>query len=341
MALTEHSLEERGLSQNIRRRFTHPAWSGDAKRGNEDHMRTLMAEAIILARSAPREFRDRISLQVAKSLLTQLANLDRENIPDILIGDPVREASAAGAGALMAAPAGRRQPYLVLDIGAGTTDIAGFYAAHNKTTGKIRLFEVSPAADARNLAGNVLDNALQKFALDHSGLAEGSQEHSSAVLAIRRQKRLYKEQLFLDGSVAIPLPTDQTVQISLPEFLAYGPVASFTKSLVEMVARSAAKVVGDNKHVILVATGGGAQLPFVGELGETGVTYEGRHIELVIGDAVPDDVRSAYPDLVDPYPQIAVALGGALPNLPEQMADLTSAVFGGHDGPIYTKPNYR
>jgi hypothetical protein len=54
-----------------------------------------------------------------------------------------------------------------------------------------------------------------------------------------------------------------------------------------------------------------------------------KHVSLNLSDAMPGDIRTKYPDWIDPYPQIAVALGGSLPNLPEQMssipAGLTSA----------------
>ena len=41
------------------------------------------------------------------------------------------------------------------------------------------------------------------------------------------------------------------------------------------------------------------------------------------------------------YPQIAVAVGGALPMLPEQRRDVPRGLTDGPDGPIYIGPSYK
>lgn len=321
-ALTEHAIGEKGLSVNIKRRFTHPAWKDGAKEQNEKEMRKLMAEAVVLARSAATDFMSVMSLGSARKLLDQLASINPRDLPSALIGEPVREATAAGAGALLATAEGRREAYLVLDIGAGTTDVAGFYCVNNPENERMRVFEVSSAADAKNVAGNTLDNALQRFVLDRSGLSLDSAEARIAGHALRRQLRGYKEQLFRTGRVTAELSTDQFVEVHLKEFLEYAPVVQFGTLISDMVARSAVALAGELARVNLVATGGGATLPIVRELGEMGVRHGGKSIAFKIVDAMPEDIRSVHPDLVDPYPQIAVALGGSLPYLPEQRASI-------------------
>lgn len=325
-ALTEQALFEKGLTVDIQRRFTHPAWKDGAKEQNEKEMRQLMAEAVVLARSATSEFTSVVPVASARQLLDQLASINPSDLPFALIGDPVREATAAGAGALLATREGRREAYLVLDIGAGTTDVAGFYCVNNPNNERMRVFEVSPAADAKNVAGNTLDNALQHFVLGRSGLSLDSAEARLAGHALRRQVRTYKEQLFRTGRVVIELSTDQIVEVELNEFLAYGPVVQFGALITEMVARSAAALAGDLSKVNLVATGGGAGLPIVREFGEKGVRHGDRHVGFNIVDAMADDVRDSHPDLIDPYPQIAVALGGSLPHLPEQKASIGAGI---------------
>src|SRR3954464_12154135 len=74
MALIERAAKEKGLTSNIRRRFTHPAWKDGAKEQNEREMRQLMAEAIILARSATSEFTEIMPVTPARQLLDQLAS---------------------------------------------------------------------------------------------------------------------------------------------------------------------------------------------------------------------------------------------------------------------------
>lgn len=318
MALTERALAEKGRSANIKRRFTHPAWKDEVREQNEREMRRLMAQAIVLARSAPDEFVASMPLDAARGFLDQLTLIPAGDLPAVLIGDPVREATAAGAGALLATRDGKREAYLVLDIGAGTTDVAGFYCANNPHNDRMRVFEVASAADAKNMAGNTLDNALQRFVLDRSSLSLDSAEARIAGHALRRQLRQYKEQLFANGNVLVELSTDELVQVELIDFLKYSPVAQFTQQITEMVARSAVALAGDLDRIKLVATGGGAGLPIVKLLSENGARYEGKYVTLDLVSAIPDEVRRNNPDLIDPYPQIAVALGGSLPNLPEQ-----------------------
>jgi hypothetical protein len=43
-------------------------------------------------------------------------------------------------------------------------------------------------------------------------------------------------------------------------------------------------------------------------------------------EAMADNLRETHPDLIDPYPQIAVALGGCLPNLPEQRPSISVGI---------------
>lgn len=323
MQLAEIALVNIGQSPNVRRRFAHPAWPDGTKDKNETEMRKLMAEAVMLARSVEKGFADRLPVRQARILLDQLKVMDEKFLPLNLIHEPVREATAAGAGALLGASEGVREKYLIVDIGAGTTDVAGFHCVNNPDWDRSRVWEITGAAKAKNMAGNVLDNALQKLTLIKSSLVEGSEEYRQAGLAIRRDRRIYKEQLFNNGSVIIPLPTDETVTITLPEFLAYDPVVSFTSAIVGMVGEAASVVQGsEGGRIKLVATGGGASLPVIKQLAEVGVDADGRHINFELSDAIAEGVRETNPDLVDPYPQIAVALGGSLPNLPEQRGNV-------------------
>src|SRR5262249_48356995 len=61
MHITEAALTAKGLSANVKRRFAHPAWKSGNKDKNEKQMRQMMAEAIVLARTAD-AFGDSISV---------------------------------------------------------------------------------------------------------------------------------------------------------------------------------------------------------------------------------------------------------------------------------------
>jgi molecular chaperone DnaK len=102
----------------------------------------------------------------------------------------------------------------------------------------------------------------------------------------------------------------------LKEFQEFAPVKTFSQVIRDMVSRSAILAAGDAKRINLVATGGGATLPIINELAKDGGTYEGKHVNFTLRDTVPTRVRETNPELIEPYPQIAVAVGGALPELP-------------------------
>lgn len=326
MHLVETALEKRGLPINVRRRFTHPAWKDGHRESNENEMRKMMAEAIVLARTLGDKISGSLDVNKARALLDCLGVLKDDDVPLKLIDVPVREATAAGAGGLLSSAAGNREPYLIVDIGAGTTDIAGCYCVTNPKWDKPRLFEVTGAADAIKSAGNILDDALVKMALGKTGLVSGSEEHRATAMFIRKDRRLYKEQVFNIGTVSILLPTDDTVNISLREFLDYDPVKTFSAKLKDLIEKSARALAGDDRTINLIATGGGARLPFIGQIAAAGVDNGGRHVSFKLKDAIPDEVRASNPDLIDPYPQIAVAVGGCLPTLPEQKANVTEAL---------------
>jgi molecular chaperone DnaK (HSP70) len=215
---------------------------------------------------------------------------------------------------------------LVLDIGAGTTDVAGFVGVNNPDNDRMRVFEVIPAADAMNLAGNALDQALLKYIIDQSGLSADSTEGHETSDHIRRDIRDHKETLFRTGRVVVPINTGHVITVELSDFLAFAPVKEFGKRITEMVAKSAHALAGGQSRVKLVATGGGAALPLVAEIAKSGVRHEGKFVGFSLIDAMSEDVRQTNPDLIDFYPQIAVALGGSLPNLPEQRVSISEGL---------------
>jgi hypothetical protein len=102
----------------------------------------------------------------------------------------------------------------------------------------------------------------------------------------------------------------------------------FTQRIRVLVGKAAIAVAGDYNQVNLVATGGGANLPMIKNLAEEGADYEGKHVSVIWRDSIPDGVAEEYPDLVAPYSQIAVALGGCLPVLPEQRPSIAHGISG-------------
>lgn len=336
--LVEAALHGKGFGRNMRRRFAHPAWDDANREGNEREMKRMMAEAVVLARSLGDRLVETLKVSEARAAIDELREY-AHSLPMLLIGEPVREATAAGAGALLGLPPNQRAPYLIVDIGAGTTDVAGCICVSNPNWDRNRVTEVTSAAKAIKSAGNVLDNALVRALLQKSHLIQGTAEYQAAASSLSRYKRLNKERLFTDGNLLVELPTEEIVELALSEFLQFQPVLAFTESIRKVITDSAFAVAGSGSRVNIVATGGGAKLPMIRTIVDEGVQREGRRIALDWQNPSPEGMSSAYPDLVDPYPQIAVALGGALPDLPEQRK---SILAGLSDVPkYYMKPGYK
>lgn len=335
--MVDRSLAASELPQSLSMRYTHPAWKKDVAEQNAVAMRRIVAEAIALARSYPSDFEASVTVRHASKLLVAARHASDEDLPFLLLNEPVAEATAAGAGALMDAQPTGRQHFVILDIGAGATDVAGCICVKGKGQ-RARVWEIQSARNAKNLAGNAIDNALQKFILERSSLAKGTTEYSQAERALRRTIRGEKEALFSNGEVLVELVTDELVEVTLEEFRGDPMVSKIFKSIKAMVANAAFAIKESQAKVYLVPTGGGAGLPLIEELVSEPFVNGEQRVKLELRDAMPDQLKDAYPEIEPYYPQLAVAIGGAHPALPEQKPTIDH--FEGDPGPRHMTPVY-
>lgn len=308
--------------REVRRRYTHPAWKKEMEKANGLAMARIMAEAIALSRLFPEDFVDKCNLDRALKLATASFDALDSELPFEMLKESVREATAAGAGALMATDEGQRQAYVILDIGAGTTDVAGCVCINNSLTGEISVAEITSAADALSQAGNSIDNALLKHILDASSLAQGTTEYSHSSQSLRRSIRAYKEALFNERFIFVTLVTGETVEVELEAFLKLPMILKFFKSIADVVTNAAFKISDERTSVFLVPTGGGAGLPIVEQLVGKPLSQGSRTLVLKLREAMPEDLKAPYSDLIPVYPQLSVAIGGALPSLPKQLGSM-------------------
>lgn len=326
-----------GIPQSISMRYTHPAWKKDIAEQNTVAMRRIVAEAVALARSYPSDFETQMDVRRASRLIFAAREAADDALPLELLNEPVAEATAAGAGALMEARPTGRQHFVILDIGAGTTDVAGCICVKGKGQ-QAKVWEIQSARSAKNLAGNAIDNALQKFILERSSLAKGSTEYSQAERALRRTIRAEKETLFSEGEVLVELVTDELVDVSLADFRRDPMVAKIFNVIKEMVADAAFAIRESNAKIYLVPTGGGANLPLIQELVSEPLVNGDQRVKLELSNAMPEQLREVYPEIEAYYPQLAVAIGGAHPALPEQKPTIEH--FESDPGPKHLRPVY-
>ena len=144
-------------------------------------------------------------------------------------------------------------------------------------------------------------------------------------MRLRGRQRNLKERLFQTGEVVEEIG-DQFFSLSLEEFLADPRVQEFSRRLnetfqqaLECAVLAAREFPSQGKVTIeLMATGGGAALPMVKDmLRQAEVDWPTKIIEPELFQDASDDVRTVYPQLV-------VAIGGAMKELPKQTAPLTA-----------------
>ena len=337
--LSENSLQSGDSPADVKRRYAHPGWDDTTADANSKAMARIMAESIMLAKFFPREFEESMPLVTARDIARRARDAGDDDLPFELLVDPVLEATAAGAGALMATRESKRQSYVILDIGAGTTDVAGCLCVNNPNGEYVKVAEVTGARKAIRRAGNNIDSILLNAILQRSSLAGGTTEYNQVSRALRKMIRDYKETLFNDGVLPAELTSGEIVEIELTDFLKLESVRKLFEEIKAIVTDAAFVVVGDDGPVHLVATGGGATLPVVQDLVASPIEKNGSRLKLRLRDSMPDDLRSAYPGLANVYPQLAVSVGGSHPELPMQISSITEGV---HDpGPMTLGPVYR
>ena len=102
-----------------------------------------------------------------------------------------------------------RQSYVILDIGAGTTDVAGCVCVNNPKEKTVKVAEVTKAHKAIRRAGNNVDSILLNEILERSSLAKGTVEYNQVSQALRKSIRNDKEILFDQGALDVQLKSDE------------------------------------------------------------------------------------------------------------------------------------
>ena len=233
----------------------------------------------------------------------------------------------------------QREIFMVIDVGAGTTDFGVFLLQHNPEKGVCLTRIIPGTIEYLPEAGNRVDDLLKFYVLDSEGIDPGSAEGKHNKTYLDSRIRLYKETLFREGIVEVTLANHTRVLVDRDNFLKSTRVQSFAQRL-EGKIEKVLGVVGEGYLDLLsktdlkvVLTGGGASLPMVMNLAKGVVEVKGRKIMRKPTAVVPAWIEETYPQFASQYPQLAVAIGGAAPDLPEQAASFPD--FKGLAGRTY------
>jgi len=239
----------------------------------------------------------------------------------------VLEATAAAAGSIR--DAGRRV-VAVADIGGGTSDFGAFLTG---LPGHDALAEIRGSSHILREAGDHLDTLLTRHILEKAGVDAEDPAGKRAARHLRRNQRAYKERLFAAGRLHLKFD-DDVESVTLDAFLQDPQVQAFAERLrskfhnaltaaVECARQYSQADDSGRIPVEILLTGGGHALPMVKELASR------PSVEWTYTDAAPEIPDGPVSeDFRIVRRQLAVAIGGAIRDLPRTTAPVWFAPSG-------------
>lgn len=160
-ALTQHDYEGHPIGRYVKRRFARPCWPDEKQTAWADAlMRSMLCEAQVLADTFSGRWRGGIPVTELKAAIEQVKRLDR--LPGYLIEAGVPEPVAVAAGAFDDME-NLRDAFMVVDVGAGTTDFGLFVVTRRSEDDDVRVFQVPASIQGLMQAGDKVDNLLRAF----------------------------------------------------------------------------------------------------------------------------------------------------------------------------------
>lgn len=311
---------------SISRRYAAPAWRAGDSAGMHSVIMRLFSEAEAFRQAAGEKLLAPQGMPLKKiSDALPAAESDAQPVQMGL----VYEATGAAAYTSIGLPDSGSH-LIVVDMGAGTTDIAAL--AHNR--GEVE--ELTEARVTLKQAGDFIDRIVANIVLDASKWARAPEEQADLWRLLMTHMRDIKESLFHDGR-AVLRHDGRAINIAMRDVERDKDFKLFLKELTKayeeslrIVRHSAA--AQKRRTVQTIAVGGGASAPFIQDL-----------LRLKPGGNVSAEPRPATPEwayapefqgnLAPVFPQLAIAIGGAL--APDSMLATSSGVSpaaGGRTG---------
>lgn len=321
-----------GLQTLPKLRFARPAWEPQHASRGEEQLLGLFAKAFAIAGT----LRDRLvqmdglAIDNAKAVLVQVEHDTRplellmkrveieRDVEDCIDRGFVPEATAVAAAAIRPEN-GLRRLFVVVDVGAGTSDFGAFVTVPGDGQGKIG--ELPRARRVVLRGGNFLDEQVVALLKDKAGLVDGMPSATGPLARLKRDATRIKEELLEQEAVDEDLGNGQFVSATLDELLAREPVKGFSNELWEKftqalsVASEFTRGLTNRPHSIeIILTGGGSRLPMVQGL-ITRAQHESEY-PVTVTDTTPGWITDTNWSQL--FPQLAVAIGGAMPFMPQQ-----------------------
>lgn len=321
-----HCANLAGVPWPVPLRIARPAWKPKRAAAGEAALKAMVLRALSLVDllGPALAAKGGLAHEAVRSAF-QAIDVSSADESDVFMHDArqrasVLEASAAAAGAID--DRGRRV-VVVADIGGGTSDFGAFMTG---LPGRSVLAEISGSANVLRKAGDHLDMLLTGVLLDKLDLVPGDPAARGAQNEMRRRQREYKELLFGTGRLQARVG-DDVIDITAEEFLASSGVEKLGQQLrdtflltlavaVECAREHPQPTSRRRTEVEILFTGGGHSLPIVRDLAE-GLPDKWSY------RIVDPDFRESQDDTFRQVSrQLAVAVGGAMRDLPKMTAPI-------------------
>lgn len=313
-----------GTARYVLRRYARPCWPGPEQAVAADaKMREMMEQAQILADTFSGQWNGGIQLSTVRSALDKVRELGAR--PSYLVAQGVPEPVAVAAGVVYDSEHSR-DAYMVVDVGAGTTDFGLFVSTRTKND-EVKMHQIASSIRGVMQAGDKVDLLLRAHIAQKEGI-DTSDAHGEEIMAnLARSIRPLKEILFQKGSLEYVLSDGTVGIVSKEEFLSSPKVKAFS-SFMETEFVKALESVSDSwlqwlssapMRLNVVVTGGSATLDMMQALATGVVDVRGYKIQRTSVDACPDWIKNENEDLQRVYPQLAVAIGGSSDEIPDTL----------------------
>lgn len=330
--LATSELERQGYSRYTARRFAMPCWKADHREWAGPYLSKLVARAQVVADTFRGSWRNGIPidealrvLRATEELVPQLdyllaKDLHGEHTYSARWGAVLEPIASASANTW--AKMGSRALMLVVDVGAGTTDVALFWV--NRALTPARAFPILGTERAIRMAGDHVDEIVLKEILDRGHVDPRLRSRAEAAIRISGLRPV-KERLFREGSVDFTLLNDETVTLSLSEFATLPAVERFGEAIRDMVGALISGLdpswSAPAERIALVLTGGGATLPMVADLAHFRTSIGQTRVSFVSSTPSPEVLAEIVgAALVPDYAKLAVSIGGCVGGVDERMS---------------------
>lgn len=289
-----------------RRRYAAPAWRGGDSAGMHASIVRLFGEAEALRAAVGKKLlsEEGLTLQAISAALPRAG----EAAAPLDMG-LIFEATAAAAYTSVGL-AGSSSHLIVVDMGAGTTDIAALTRVGGRTV------ELPDARMTLKQAGDFIDRVIANRILDGASWVRGPEQQGELWAVLMRQMGDIKETVFADGKATLR-HQGRSLNLAMRDIERDADFRDFLKELSAAYDHALAVLRDDanargQSEVHAIAVGGGATAPFIQDLLRR-KAGSGRS-RIVPRPATPEwaHAREFQGNLAPVFPQLAIAIGGAL-----------------------------